>query len=210
MGQPTLSVLSTLTQLEHLQLPECDDGVLVSPADYAAATASQHLTFLDIRSFAGPDQAIDIFPEDRHLPKLQSLRVDILWLEEIETMANVVTCCPGLHQLDIMATGGHDIAAVEPGSWASSIEGLCWFTNLTSLSMLTVDVSMSKEVYKAIASLTNLRELCLEALVAEELWPAVQLTALRQLTRLQLDVNDSHVEGDLSVTATNKVCSMLC
>lgn len=70
-------MLTALTQLEHLQLPPCEDSVTAVPADFAAATASPQLTHLNIATFAGPDRAVDIFPAHRRLPSLLSLRVEV-------------------------------------------------------------------------------------------------------------------------------------
>lgn len=209
MGEPTLSALTVLTKLEHLRLPSCTAGVLSSLEDYAAVIASQHLTYLDIMRFAGPAQAYNIFPADRRLPSLQSLKLDVLWLEDAEVTYRVIICCPGLQKLEVFSGGEHDIADVASGRWAASLKSLTGLSHLTSLHMLTIDVTMSREVYKAIASLTGLRELCLEALVASELWAAVQLTACQQLTHLQFGVSVADSEGDLSVYATNKVRRVL-
>jgi hypothetical protein len=76
--------------------------------------------------------------------------------------------------------------------------------------MLTLDVAMSTGVYKALAELTGLQELYLDALKPNQLGPAVQLAACRQLTKLSmLVVSLEQGGGTFCVYATNKVCFLL-
>lgn len=141
-----------------------------------------------------------MFPEDRQLPNMRELKLNIAWLEESETMQQVVSACPGLQHLSIWSYGGHDIGGIPASSWAASLGTLGALSALTYLSMFTIDVAMTGEVFGAISRLRHLRELDLEGLDPNELGFAVQLAACRQLTRL-------HVHGmeDVDVDATNEV-----
>lgn len=212
-GEPTLSVLTALTNLEHLEMPSVSNGVMVLPADYAAITASPQLTHLDLSycSF-DPEHAKDVFSDNLRLPKLLSLRLTVSWLLETETIQRVVDCCPGLAALRIESSGGGDVAEVQPEQWAARLGCLAGLSALTRLSMTVMDISLTTEVYRAIGTLTGLQELSFDYMDANHLGPAVQLTSCRQLTNLSFGVETmtQHDDEQFGINATNKVGSCLC
>jgi hypothetical protein len=205
-GGPTLSVLTALTHLEHLELPMDVQNILMSPADYAALTASPQLTHLDLSGCFGPEHVADAFPQNLRMSKLASLTVFIDWLEETDTIQRIVDSCPGLEQLRIEGHGGHDIEAVWPEKWAASLACLMDLSSLTRLHMSALGVRMSTGVFSALALLTGLRELHIDAMNANDLGSAVQLTLCKQLTRLEIGVLAMEQdEGEFCERTANKV-----
>jgi hypothetical protein len=138
--------------------------------------------------------------------------VYIEWLQDTETIQRVVDCCPGLEALCIECYGGNELAEIQPQRWAASLGCLTGLSTLTRLSMDTIDVSMTTDVYRAIGALTGLRELGLGVMDPTHLGPAVQLTACRQLTELQMEVmvTSDHDDTLFGVNARNKVWVMVC
>ena len=106
------------------------------------------------------------------LPKLACLTVYIEWLQDTETIQRVVDCCPGLEALCIECYGGNELAEIQPQRWGASLGCLTGLSTLTRLSMDTIDVSMTADVYTAIGALTGLRELRLGLMDPTHLGPA--------------------------------------
>lgn len=199
-GGATLSVLTALTQLQQLHTPSIDAAVVTSPADVAAMTASQQLTYLGLSLGVGPDCAPDLFPEHSVLPNIRALSFEASWLQGADTMQRVVSACPGLQHLSFASCWGPDIDAGPASHWAAGLAALASLTDFTHLKIISVDISMTEEVFLAIARLLHLRELVLAGLCATVLGPAVQLAACRQLTRLQINATDN-----VTISATNQV-----
>jgi hypothetical protein len=201
-------VLTALTNLEHLQLPSDSDGVMLMPADYAAITASPQLTHLDLSYITFDlEQANNMFPDDRRLPKLVSLRLTIGWLLHLETIQRVVDCCHALEALRIESNGGGDVEAVQPEGWAARFGCLAGLSGLTRLSMTAMDLPLTTKVFRAIGALTRLQELGLDFMDVNHLGAAVQLTSCRQLTNLYFNVMTMTQQDDtlFGIDATNKV-----
>lgn len=209
IGEPTLSVLTTLSELEHLEVPPHSNSAMLLPADYAALTASPQLTHLGLANAVTLQHAVDVFPDGLRLPKLASLSVCIDWLQDADTVQRVVDCCPGLEELQIESHGGGEIAGVHPMDWAARLGCLAGLSALTRLSMMVLDFPMTTEVYRAIGTLTGLRELSWDCMEPTYLGPAVQLTSCRQLTKLEICVMTSAQEdNEFGIITTNKVWSM--
>jgi hypothetical protein len=176
-----------------------DSPPAVSPADFAALTSSQQLTHLDLRAELEPEQALYVFPDQLRLPKLQSLHLSIYWLMEPDIMAQVVACCPNLQALRVDSYGGGDVAEIQSFVWAASCCCLAALSELTSLQLCLIDVSVGADVGAALAALTDLRELSIEAFDSREVGVLLQLTACRQLTLLHIDtlnIDDPPAEAD--------------
>jgi hypothetical protein len=95
-GPGSLSVLTGLTHLKHLALPEREvlAAVLVSPADTAAITASSQLTYLDVKnSLDSSDECLQAF-QGKQLPHLIELRISLPGLCDERTAPLVAKCCP--------------------------------------------------------------------------------------------------------------------
>jgi hypothetical protein len=159
------------------------------------------LTHIDLAYRAGRDHSVDLFQAQRQLSNLQFLSLGISWLAELESMERMVTCCPNLRHLKIDSYGatedGEDVAGIDPSFWEEGFASLTGLTALTKLGLLSIDVSMQPEVFAALAALTGLRELSCTFLDATELGSMMQLTTLRQLTKLTVDaVQCGHPLGD--------------
>jgi hypothetical protein len=202
-------VLTTLRDLEHLEVPSDSDRAMLLPADYAALTASPQLTHLGMSDAVTLQHAVDVFPDGLRLPKLASLTIFIDWLQDPDTIQRVVDCCPGLAELRVESRGGQEVAGMHPTDWAARLGCLTGLSALTLLSMVTMDVRMTTEVYRSIAALTGLRDIYLDGMEPTHLGPAVQLTSCRQLTKLEICVMSSAQDDEFGAIATNKVRILL-
>jgi hypothetical protein len=148
--QEVLAVLPELQQLRHLSLTNFQGET--AAADYAAVTASSHLTALQLcRCNVPPAAEQYLFPAGRLLPHLRKLDVSncgfvteidsqgrVEWWEFetyagriqpdcAESVSRFVACCPQLEEL-----GGLVVAA---GVAAADLQPLLQLTALTSLSV---------------------------------------------------------------------------
>jgi hypothetical protein len=104
-----LTVLSSLTQLQHLELPQTPDHLTVelTEADVAALTASIQLTCLIIDGGLVPqEQYCYMWPAEEvgvqiKLPELKELRATMGMLGIADDAAAMVGCCPKLERLDL-------------------------------------------------------------------------------------------------------------
>jgi hypothetical protein len=183
---------------------------MLLPADYEALTASPQLTHLGLADAVTLQHAVDVFPDGLGLPKLASLLVYIDWLQDVDTVQRVVDCCPGLEKLRVESRGGQQVAGMHPTDWADRLGCLTGLSALTLLSMVTMDVRMTTEVYRSIAALTGLRDVYLDSMDPTYLGPAVQLTSCRQLTKLEIcGTSSAQEDAEFGVIATNKVWLLL-
>jgi hypothetical protein len=109
-----LKVLSGLTQLQHLELPQTRKQLAADPttADVAALTASSHLTSLIIdQGLVRHHQYCHMFPEGRQLAKLRELRATMGLVGTEANVLKLVRCCPNLERLDA-AEGACNLLAV--------------------------------------------------------------------------------------------------
>lgn len=208
--EPRLLVLTRLTKLQELVLSSMSDTspAATAPEDFAAITASAQLTKLELsNSLLEPDDARAVFPEGRHLNKLQHLHLWISWLEDAVAMSSMVRCCQNLQELKIFSGGGHEdpeAAAV----WRAGLAPLTGLTRLTYLNMFALEVDIAPETWATIAALSTLRELEMEQLNTSDMDGLMQLTALRQLTGLQLNMRCWHQHEDsveVNIVVQNKV-----
>jgi hypothetical protein len=98
-----LSVLSGLTQLQHLELPQTRKQLAAAPTaeDVAALTASSQLTCLIIdQGLVRQEQYCHMWPEGRRLPKLKEIRATMGLFGTKVDMIRLVDCCPGLNKVD--------------------------------------------------------------------------------------------------------------
>lgn len=124
-GPGSLSVLTGLTDLKHLALPESErlQAVLVSQADSAAITASSQLTYLDINtSLDSSDECLNAFQGSKQLPHLVELRISLLGLCDERTAALVAKCCPNLQRLWL---GSEDV--FDDADQAAAIMEVDWY-----------------------------------------------------------------------------------
>jgi len=124
-----LCELQQLTQLTHLHLSNSlkFQACVPSAAAYSALTASSALQYLNLRECSLPDGVWEhIFSADRSLPSLQAL--DLAYVcddARLKTcdVTRLVSCCPGLQQLDIAGTK-QPAEQLEPLRELHSLQGL--------------------------------------------------------------------------------------
>lgn len=138
----TLSVLSKLTKLQHLNLPLLSTAgaaeVIDSDADRRAATASSQLTFLSIAHTSGNYPDLDQFLfADSELPNLAVLQAKLDMLGTIQSSSLLVSCCPGLQDLLLLPADNVQgpLQEDEETDIADMLE--CWqvLTKLTKLEL---------------------------------------------------------------------------
>jgi hypothetical protein len=115
-GGLSLSVLSGLTQLQHLELPQTCDELEADPtaADIEALTASSQLTCLIIdgglvkqgqyRQLCSMTRQLPRGrrrTENRRLPHLKELQATMGLLARARDVSAFVQCCPNLERLDL-------------------------------------------------------------------------------------------------------------
>lgn len=103
-GGLSLSALSALTKLQHLQLPLRIEHLEAqpTPADVAALTTSSQLTYLDIgQGLVAQCQYVHMLPEGRQLPQLHTLRATMGLLASTRDVETLAVCCAQLKVLDL-------------------------------------------------------------------------------------------------------------
>lgn len=189
-----------------------DSAPAVTPADYAALTSSQQLTHLDLTHDPGPEHAAVLFPAQHQLPKLQSLALGIQWLEDAEVLGRIITCCPNLQALKVNSYGGADVSDIDSAVWAASSSRLTALSELTTLQLMMLEVSVGADVGAALAALTGLRELSNDTMNSEDVPALQQLTACQQLTMLYVEsmsFGESPSPADDGVLIVNQVRAVL-
>ena len=152
-------------------------------AAYAALTASNKLACLDLRRCTLPEGVWQhVFPAGRQLAHLQELDISEVYLPNRSLAAapegsRLVSCCSGLQMLNMQhLTLSAELIAQLPA-----------LTGLTALELRPEDGTYGSmgEGLEAVCQLTGLRELtlCFEEAAGEGL--LLQLTQLKQLTRLE-------------------------
>ena len=177
--QQLLSHLQPLHQLTHLSLRGTMGASNVGggppAAPYSALTASSKLQHLDINHCALPAGLWQhLFPTSRQLPHLTSLNIANSGSATAPEGTRLVSCCPGLRSLDL-------------GLLRYSVELLAPLQGLSGLQKLAVAASTKDTVegLQSVCHLTRLKEL--ELVITNLADPGVllQMTQLKQLTRLE-------------------------
>jgi hypothetical protein len=186
-----LSYLQHLQQLTHLILDSLYAGSDDTPpaSGFSALTASSKLEFLSCGNCTMPaDVWQHVFPAGRQLPHLEALDI---WA--VKTPAggntaapvNLVSCCPGFAGLGLKRL-------------QCTTELLASLSRLSGLRVLHVSVAEAvRDATGCICQLTGLRDLGLftcNAAYQEGLM--LQLTELRQLTKLLYCMDDTHHRRD--------------
>jgi len=168
-----MSYLASCTHLQHLKLHSFG---LKGPGSLFASTMLQHLE-LDGCSIMAADGAADpaswqqVFPGPGQLPHLTSLHLFSEWptLQQAD-LEDVVACCSNLQAL---------VRVTLPSSFAPALARL---PGLTSLQVHVAD----DEECSAMAQLTGLRQLVVNAPWRVSVVGLRQIAALQQLTSLGL------------------------
>lgn len=187
-GLPVLlAALQNMQQLQHHTLGSSGRQALAGDAiqQYAALTASSHLTHLDLLAdykMLADGAAQHMFPEGKQLPHLRSL-----WLGYDEEsyrhdytdypqpigpgdLAHLAAACPAKQQL-------WAVQSIQPGA---DLHNLALLTSLTHLKVGRCGLP-AEALAAALAPMSQLQDL----LVHQVGFGAAQLAALTQLTRLQ-------------------------
>lgn len=215
---PRLLVLTGLTRLQHLELLcfDSNNPPAVQPEDFAAITSSPQLTHLHIgHGSVDPDDQqgfalchTDNGGGDQVLPGMRALHLPAAWLLCPKDMDRTARCCPNLEQLSLASSG---FAAVSSDSnYADSFRHFSEVSSLTRLDISAEDLELTVRVWDAIASLTTLQHLFVDAIVADDVGGVMQLTSCRQLTELtmralQMGHPDPAHDGYMIIKAMNEV-----
>jgi Leucine-rich repeat (LRR) protein len=189
-----LSVLTALTQLTYLALPPLDIEVIPSVADVSAVTASSHLHGLDISgTFLTANTCQHLFPVGRQLLQLTHLCASLDLIHDGRGASRVAACCPNLASI-ILVPGNESGWAQEDdyivaGDLAIMLVRLQPLQHLTRLTIETQDLPMLPEVWRALARLTQLRELKVNFSKLEYLAGVLNLTRCTQLRSLCVDTS---------------------
>lgn len=203
---PGLAVLSSLTDLRHLELPAGSDQDLVAAtaAAVAALTASSQLTFLDLQGRVSHEDYFKLFPETtvpgelfefilpdvRPVPELRVLRATMGLLCDRAAVNMLVEWCPQLQAIDLsVSIPGEPSADLEPQILYEPEHTVGILRGLKHLTSLQLD--LSAQVFPQLAwdnlvTLTNLQDLTLKAVPWEFFGGVVSLTSCRQLTQLKV------------------------
>lgn len=194
--QQLLSDLQHLQQLTHLDLestlPPWDyrDQPYASPEAYTALTASSRLQQLDISNNRLPAGVWEhIFPSDRQLPHLRTL--DISWVRHPADVlpwsteaplpgALLASCCPGLQTLRVKGLE-YPTEGLAPLQLLSSLRELVLVPRRSLRDQM---LRLWREGQIVLPKLTGLRRLSIVGAGEESEGLLLQLTTLRQLTRL--------------------------
>jgi hypothetical protein len=146
---PMLSYMQHMQQLTHLCLEDsltAVDDTNPRPAAFSALTVSSKLQHLNVRYCTLPTGVWPhIFPIGRRLPHLRSLDISLLHQPSGGRAAapegsRLVSCCPGLQQLDMQGIdyqydSGRHSGQIMPDT------GVCLLTDLRQLNLSAADTA---------------------------------------------------------------------
>lgn len=209
-GEPTLVVLTALTNLQELAMAHLhpEHPAAVTAEDFAAVTASQQLTSMHFvwNSLPDPEQVCMMFPRQRVRPNLVSLEGDQTLLPGADPLNSIASCCPNLQRLTVPCTGGLFEEPPVAAWWAG-------FAALQQLSGLTyhlnvLHIEMTVDLWQSLAALTGLQDLAAMDMGQDDMLGMVQLTSCTALHQLHVC---SYVDTDTpEIYIENKVCVCRC
>jgi hypothetical protein len=219
-GPGGLSVLTGLTQLQHLALPKAEEAepVLQGTAGLAAITASSQLTYLDIStSLESSHECLQAF-QGKKLPHLVELRISLPGLSDERTAPLVAKCCPNLLRLwcgsdtdpgEADREAAWSAAGALPGALACWAEPDSTGQGLTSLQLAVAHIDMI-EVWPALGCLTQLRSLCVLGAGPDMLPGMLELQDCVYLSELRITTYHSEVYSDAHIRVVSEVSRTQC